>query len=260
MADAPSPAEIFERAVEEGKRRLDQTLLELLATAFIAGFTIVFGIVALALVHGAVPSRFGELDQVAGALAFGVGVVFLIVGRAELFSENFFDPIATVFAREETGRLLYRTFRLWGLTLVLNLVGGALFVLVFSYRGVLPEGARAALTGFAESVAASGSWTEFMSAICGGALVALLSFLLAGAGSTLSRIVLAYVVGFLLALGSFDHVVVTMLHVLFGIALGAEVGFGEFFAVMGIVTAGNLVGGIGVVTMSHVAQVKGAEE
>lgn len=39
----PSPAEIFDRAAEEGERRLDQSRLELAATSFIAGFTIVFG-------------------------------------------------------------------------------------------------------------------------------------------------------------------------------------------------------------------------
>lgn len=44
---APDPAEIFHRAVEEGERRLDQSLLEPVSTSFIAGFTIVFGIVAL---------------------------------------------------------------------------------------------------------------------------------------------------------------------------------------------------------------------
>ena len=38
---APDPAEIFHRAVEEGERRLDQSLLELVSTSFIAGFTIV---------------------------------------------------------------------------------------------------------------------------------------------------------------------------------------------------------------------------
>jgi formate-nitrite transporter family protein len=30
--------------------------------------------------------------EVAGAVAFSFGVVFLIVGRTELFSEDFFDP------------------------------------------------------------------------------------------------------------------------------------------------------------------------
>ena len=38
---------------QEGERRLDQSLLELVATSFIAGFTIVFGMAALSLAHAA---------------------------------------------------------------------------------------------------------------------------------------------------------------------------------------------------------------
>ena len=51
MPVGPPPAEIFQRAVEEGQRRLDQSTLELVSTSFIAGFTIVFGIAALGAVE-----------------------------------------------------------------------------------------------------------------------------------------------------------------------------------------------------------------
>ena len=36
MSVAPAPNEIFRRAVKEGERRLDQSLLELVSTGFIA--------------------------------------------------------------------------------------------------------------------------------------------------------------------------------------------------------------------------------
>jgi len=80
---APTPSEIYSRAVEEGARRLDQSLLELVSTSFIAGFTVVFGIVALGIVEATVEPEFGAVADIAGALAFGTGVVFLVVGRTE---------------------------------------------------------------------------------------------------------------------------------------------------------------------------------
>src|SRR6056297_1726980 len=89
-----TPSETFDRAVEEGQRRLDQSLLELVSTSFIAGFTIVFGLVGLGLVEGAFPAGVHDLAGLGGALAFGVGVVFLVAGRTELFNENFSDPVA----------------------------------------------------------------------------------------------------------------------------------------------------------------------
>ncbi len=259
MAVAPGPSEIFQRAVKEGERRLDQSLLELVATGFIAGFTIVFGVVALGIVHAVLEPTAGGVTKIAGALAFGIGLVFLIVGRSELFSENFFDPVATVVQRRRSGMLL-RLLRLWVITFVLNLLGGAIFALILSVDGVLPTGTADALSKLAEEIAGRGAWVGFVKAIVGGALVTLLSFLLEAVDRVNSRIALAYLVGFLLALGPFDHVVVSGLHVFFGILFGAEIGFGTLAMIIAVVTAGNLVGGLSLVTLTHIAQAKGARQ
>jgi len=256
---APDPAEIFDRAVEEGERRLDQSLLELTATSFIAGFTIVFGIATLGVVDGLVEPEFGEVAHIAGALTFGVGVVFLVVGRSELFNENFFDPAAKAVDRDGSW-LLWPLVRLWTVTLVVNLVGGFLFAFVFAVDGVLPSGSAHALSRTAEGIVHRPLWGKFASAIVGGALVSLLSFLLEAVNSVRSRITMAYIVGFLLALGPFDHVIVTAIHVFFGLLFGAGVSYGGLVEIIVIATAGNFVGGIGLVTVTHVAQVIGAEE
>lgn len=71
---------------------------------------------------------------------------------------------------------------------------------------------------------------------------------------------MAYVVGFLLALGPFDPVIVTALHVAFGMLFGAGIGYGPLITTVAVVTADNLVGGLGLVTFTHVAQVRGARQ
>lgn len=259
MPPAPTPAEIFDRAVEEGERRLDQSLLELVSTSFIAGFTIVFGLVALGIVEAIVEPAFGEIAKLAGALAFGVGLVFLVVGRTELFNENFSDPAAA--AIDQSGSwLLAPLLRLWALTLVFNLLGGGVFALVFAVEGALPPGTTEVLVSVAEEVAHRETTASFARAIAGGALVSLLAFLLVAVESSGSRIGLAYVIGFLLALGPFEHVVVTVLHVFFGMLFGANIGLGTLAATTAVVTAGNLVGGIGLVTFTHATQARGARE
>jgi len=259
VSAAPGPSEIFHRAAEEGSRRLDQSLLELAATGFIAGFTVVFGMAALGIVHMAVEPQFGEVARVAGALAFGFGVVLLIGGRADLFNENFFDPVAA--AVEHSGSwLVGPLIRLWTLTFVFNLVGGALFVLVLSVEGALPPGSGAALRSTGAELAHRGTRGMFADAVAGGVLVALLSHLLVAVDSAGRRLGVAYVVGFLLALGPFDHVIVTVLHVFFGVRFGAEIGFATLATVTVVSTAGNLVGGLGLVTVSHVAQATGARD
>ena len=259
MSVAPDHSEIFDRAVAEGEKRLDQSLLELVSTSFIAGFTIVFGIVAQVIVHGAFAPEFGDVARVAGALAFGVGMVFLIVGRAELFNENFFDPAAVVTDRS-IGEILPSILRLWTLTFVLNLVGGFLLVVVLSVEGVLPPGTGEALRTTAEEVAHRSAMARFASGIAGGTLVSLLSYLLVAVNSVGSRAGMAYIVGALLAIGPFDHVIVTMLHVSFGVLAGAPIGLATLASIALVVTAGNLVGGVGLVATTHIIQAVGADE
>ncbi len=100
MAVAPIPQEIYDRAKGEGERRLSASLLEQVSTGFIAGVTVVFGLVALAVATELVEPALGAgPGKLAGALGFGIGLVFLVVGRSELFTENFFDPVATAIDR-----------------------------------------------------------------------------------------------------------------------------------------------------------------
>ena len=260
MSVAPDPEEIFERAVAEGERRLDQSALELVATSFIAGFTVVFGIVALGIVEAFLEPQYGHgVAKLAGSLAFGPALVFLVVGRTELFNENFFDPVAKAVAADDSW-LVGPLVRLWSVTFAVNLVGGGLFVAVLSVRGALPAGTTEALVGFAHEFVHRRTSAEFAKGVVGGTLVTLLSFLLEAVDSVASRIAVAYVVGVLLTLGVFDHVIVTILHVVFGMVLGANIGLGELAVTTAVVTAGNLVGGLGLVTLTHIAQWKGARQ
>lgn len=256
MSVAPTPTDAFERAVKEGQRRLDQSMVELIATGFIAGLTIIFGMVALGTVEALLSDSHHGTRRIAGALAFAPGVVFLVVGRAELFSENFFDPVATIVDRWQSG-MIGLLFRLWSVTFVLNLVGGSLFAWILSLEGALPHGAPAALNRAAEEIAGRGNLVFFVKAIAGGALVTLLSFLSQAVNTVGSRIIMAYMVGFMLTIGPFDHVIVTSMHVLFGMFLDAQVALWDLARCLLFVTAGNLVGGLGLVTLTHIAQAKG---
>lgn len=258
MSVAPGPVQIYERAEEEGRRRMAMPLLEQTSTAFIAGVTIVFGIVALGVVEALVRPELGTgLASLFGALAFGIGVVFLVTGRSELFSENFFDPVAV--AIEERGAAVWgQLARLWFWTFVLNLVGGAILIGLLTVEGALPTGAGESLIHIAEDIAAKSWSATFARAVLAGALITLLSYMLSAVNSGSARILLAYMVGFFLALGPFDHVIVSALHLLFGIWDGNTVGYGDLAENIGVSTLGNVVGGLGLITLTHSAQVKGA--
>jgi formate/nitrite transporter FocA (FNT family) len=256
MAAPPDPSDIYDRAKTEGRRRLSMTPLEQASTGFIAGVTIVFGIVALAMAHELVLPAMGEGPAtLAGALAFGTGMVFLVAGRSELFSENFFDPVAAAIDERSTG-MWGRLLRLWVLVLALNLVGGAVMAAVFTVEGALPSGAHHTLVTVAEDIASKSAWATLARAVAAGTLLTLLSYLLDAADSAGSRMALAYLAGFFLAVGAFDHVVVSALHLLFGIWLGAAVTWADVGTNIALATVGNLAGGLLLMTLTHTVQAK----
>ncbi len=256
MTPPPTPESIYQRAIDEGRRRLSMSALDKVATGFIAGVTIVFGIVALGITYALVEPAFGSgLADLAGALAFAIGLVFLVVGRSELFTENFFGPVAaTIEEGRESGWLSLG--RLWIVILVLNLVGGAVMAAILTVPGALPDGAPEALAKVAEEIASKSVAATFARAIAAGALLTLLSYMLHGCETVASRIKVTFMVGFFVAVGPFDHVVVSALHLLLGIWLGASATYTDVLANIGISTIGNLVGGLLLITLTHTAQVK----
>src|SRR5205823_12244641 len=85
----PEPETIYERTKEEGERRLTRPILEEISSALAAGFDIVAGIILLAVLTSLLEHHFGKhAAHVVGSMGFGVGFIFLIVGRGELFTEN----------------------------------------------------------------------------------------------------------------------------------------------------------------------------
>lgn len=240
MAVAPDPDDIYERAAEEGRRRLGMTPIQEMTTGFIAGVTIVFGIVALGVTEALVEPALGSgVATIVGASAFAIGVVFLIVGRTELFTENFFDPVAAAI-EDRRSRPWGRLMRLWVVTLVLNLVGGAVLIAVLTVDGALPAGSSEGLVGVAEDIAGKDWPATLARAVLAGALITLLSYMLEAVDTVTARILVAYLIGFFLALGPFDHVIVSALHVLFGIWLSDAVSYSDLAINIGLSTVGNL--------------------
>jgi len=258
MGVAPDPREIYDRAEAEGRRRLGMSLLEQTTTGFIAGITIVFGIVALGIVTAEVQSSAGAgIGRVAGALAFGIGVVFLVVGRAELFTENLFDPV-TVAIDDRRGRTWGLLLRLWSVTFVANLVGGMVLVALLVTDGALPSASIEALTVIAEEIAGKTWSATLVRAVLAGALITLLSYMLKATNTVAARIPVAFMVGFFLALGPFDHVIVSVLHLLFGLWFDGPIGYTDVARNLALSTVGNLLGGLLLITFTHSAQVRGA--
>jgi len=243
----PEPEEMYAHVEEEGRRRLSRPPLELASTSLVAGFDVVFGIVALAIVQH-------ELGHVAGSIAFGIAFVFIVVGSSELFTENFFVPLAAV-RRDDRGTWV-KLAELWTLSPLLNVLGGSILIVVLSSHGVLPEGTGATIVELGRDIDDNGVLTAFLSAVAAGALITLMTWMVEGMREVGVRIAAAWIAGALLALGSFNHVIVVTLELIFGQRYGADFGWGDIGTNFVVAAVGNLVGGVLFVTLTRTGQAR----
>jgi formate-nitrite transporter family protein len=258
LSEIPQPEDIYRLTKEEGARRLDRPVLEMISTALAAGFDITAGIVALALVSTQTAPWVGQnAAHVFGSLAFGVGFVFLVVGRGELFTENFLVPIAGLDHRRRSSWAALA--KLWLTSPLFNVLGGLVIILLLSTRHVLPSGTGKTLAENADKIHAHGALSLFVSAIFAGALITAMTWFVEGQVSMLVRVVVAWIAGALLALGSFNHVIVVTLELIFGYRFGAHFGWTFILGNFLLAAAGNMLGGLGLVTLNRLTQGKQGE-
>lgn len=234
----------FDRTVEEGSRRLERTWPGLLATGAVGGMDVSVGVFALLVVEHETGSK------LAAALAFSIGFVAVTLANSELFTENFLVPIAAVAAKRNT---VWSLLRLWAGTLVMNLAGG--WVVMGLVMLGIPELGKTAVE-VAEVYPALGIGARsFALALLGGALITLMTWMERSTESIPGKLAAAVSIGFLVAAALLSHAVVTSLEMFAALHAGAPFGYADWLGVLGWTSLGNLVGGVGLVTMLRLVQV-----
>ncbi len=258
MSDAPEPHDVYRRMREEGRGRLARTRLEVISSSLVAGFDVVFGVVALAAADASITPHFGAAaGHLAGALAFGVAFVLITIGRSELFTENFMVPVTGL---EKGASSKLRLAQLWLLSPIFNILGGAILILIVTTHGVLVAGSGKSLSTIGLRFDHYSVATAFASAVAGGALITLMTWLVEASPTSGGRIIVSWIAGSLLALGSFDHVIVATIEMIFGHRFGAPIPWADVAQNLGVAAAGNMIGGLGFVTLTRTAQAIGSSD
>lgn len=237
----------FRRTVDEGRTRLGRTWPGMIATGFVGGVDISIGVLALLVVQEATGSA------LLAALAFSIGFIALVLGRSELFTENFLVPVAAVVAHDAQPVAL---LRLWATTLAANLAAG--WILAGIVMVALPSLAEVA-------VATAQPYVElpvreaFALAVLGGTLITLMTWMERSSESDAGRLLAAVAVAFLLAAVPLNHVIVSSIEFFVALHAGAPFGYVQWLQVAVVGALGNLIGGLAFVTVLRLVQVGRAE-
>ena len=86
----------------------------------------------------------------------------------------------------------------------------------------------------------------------------LVTWVIAAAEDVTARVLLAALIGFILGVPSLNHAVVSFGELIFGLFAGSSTGdYWDLARNFVVAVAGNLVGGVGLVFMTRLAQVRG---
>jgi formate/nitrite transporter FocA (FNT family) len=247
-SDAPVEDELqgsFDNTVTEGAERLHRTLRATIITGLFGGLEIGLGVLAyLAVLHE-------TGNHLLAGLAFGIGFIALLLAHSELFTENFLMPIAAVVAKE--GSVL-QLGKLWGVSLVANLVGGWLFMWLVVLA--FPDWSVTLTSSAQQYVDAPLSLQTAALAILGGSTITLMTRMQQGTDSDGARIVAAIGGGFLLAGLSLFHSILDSLLIFGAIHLGSGITYVDWLGWFGYTLLFNMVGGIVLVTALRLLRTK----
>lgn len=246
--DAPQEDELaqaFDRIVSQGAQRLHRTWREVLTTGLAGGLEVGIGVVALLAVYAETGSH------LLAGLAFSIGFIALLLARSELFTEGFLVPVTAVVAgRAGTGQLA----KLWGGTLVANLVGGWLVMWIVVHA--LPELGATAIESATTFVDAPLDLQSVCLAFLAGSSITLMTRMQQGAESETGKIVAAVAGAFVLAGLVLFHSILDSLIIFAGIHAGGPFDYADWIAWFWYTTLLNMAGGLLVVTALRLVRSK----
>jgi formate/nitrite transporter FocA (FNT family) len=252
--ERPTADEIYEQVSKNARHELDRPAIALAISGLAGGITMGLTALSVSIISASLPPS--AISSFIALLAYPIGFIAVIVGRAQLFTENTLYPVALMFAERRHFRT---TARLWSIVLPSNLVGAFLFAVLAVRTGALRSEYVAAMVRFGQE-SVDVSWSHvFWSAVIGGWIIALVAWLVSGSHSITGSVMLIWLLTFLVGLGHFAHCIASSGEILAAV-LQHEVTLSRYLWWLLPAVLGNITGGVVIVTLLEYGQVKGGEE
>jgi formate-nitrite transporter family protein len=248
-----SAPEILKQVIENGNEELDRSVTGLVFSGLAGGVTM--GLTGMGVAIAKATLGPGPWQNFVAYFLYPLGFIAVIIGRAQLFTENTLYPVIVVL---DEHRRLWSMLRLWVIVFVSNNVGALIFALLATRTSALnPEYTRELINlGLASLDHPTGYL--FWSGVIGGWIIALVAWMVSASFFTIGQIVLVWLMTFLVGLGQFAHCVATSGEILAAVVSG-NASAGAYLYWLLLATLGNIVGGTIIVSLLNYGQVKADE-
>ncbi len=256
-AEKPKEAyEIMQEQIETGLKEHNRSDLGLFLSSLSAGLEVGFSILVIGIMYTLFKSESttGQL-AVMMALVYPIGYIFVIIGRSELFTEH--TTLATIPVMNGQASL-GSLAKLWLIVYVGNLAGGYLFGSIsLVFNGEMHLIGKDFFYFVSEKMLKYSVGATLISSIMAGWLMGMLSWLLSSAQDTFSRVVMIFLVTFLISIAGLHHCIVGSIEVFMAFFAEAnKITLAEFLKFQGLATLGNIIGGVFIVAMVKFAHSK----
>jgi formate-nitrite transporter family protein len=249
--ERPTANEIFEQVSRNARHELQRPVRALAISGVVGGLTMGLTGLSVSAVKAALGGSAPWTDFIA-LLFYPVGFLAVILGRAQLFTENTLYPIALILAER---RHVWATARLWLVVLPSNIAGAFLFALLAARTAALQPAMLQSLATMGTTAATAGPRHIFWSAVVGGWMIALVAWLVSGSHSITGSFAVIWTLAFIVGLGHFAHCIATSGEILAAV-LSHHLAAGNYFRWLLPATLGNVVGGVVLVTLLEYGQIK----
>jgi formate-nitrite transporter family protein len=253
-ASRPKAHEIFEHAAESGRDELSRSTRALAISGLAGGFTMGLTGMAVAIARAFLPS--GPTSELISYMFYPLGFIAVIIGRAQLFTENTLYPVVLVLTDR---RHIKNTLRLWGIVFAANVAGALLFAVLAVRAPTLQPKVVGELVALGTDMVAASTSTVFWSGVIGGWLIAFVAWVVTASQWTIGQVVMIWLLTFVVGAGHFAHCIATSNEIL-AAWLGGSVPLSSFFHWLFFATAGNIFGGVTIVSLLNWGQVHAGEE
>lgn len=246
----PRALVIHEVVREQGEEEIRRSTMALAVSGFAAGLSMGFSFLVMAMIWAHLPDAPWRL--LLASPGYAAGFLIVILGRQQLFTESTLTAILPVFTRPGRDTVIGAA-RVWAVVLSANLAGTWLFAWVLSHEGVFANEIWQALEVIARQAADATLLASIMKAIMAGWLIALMVWLLPGAGS--ARLFVIIILTTIVALGTMPHIIAGSVEAAWRTLVGQS-SFGRYVAHFLLPTLlGNTAGGVALTALLNHAPI-----
>jgi formate/nitrite transporter FocA (FNT family) len=252
--ERPSAQDIYEQVANNARQELGRSNISLAISGLVGGIfmglSAMGSAIAIALLTpaGAAPTA---TTLFIAKMFYPLGFIVVILGRSQLFTENTLYPVALVLAEKNH---FWNTMRLWAVVLPFNVLGALAFAALAGLTHALPPSVVQALGQLGLDATRHRAETIFWSGVMGGWIIATVAWLVSGSHSITGSVMIIWMLCFVVGLGNFAHCIAASGEVFTAILTGSApwVAFPTWFLPA---VAGNICGGVGMVTLLEYGQV-----